>query len=83
MSILQYETYVEMLKTSQEDYKAETLRLQRKFLYSLHSHHRLWADHTKDPEIAQHHTEIADLIKKIVDQYDQLLNRFYLTNPDV
>ena len=81
MSIIQYETYVELLKNSQEEYKVETLRIQRKFLFSLHSHHRLWARHTNDSGIAQSHIEIADLLQKLIEQYDQLLDRYYLKNP--
>jgi hypothetical protein len=80
MSVLQYETYVEKLKSSQQDYKAETLRIQRKFLYSVYSHHRLWANHTDDTEAARNHNETADLLQKIIDQYDQLLERYYLDN---
>ena len=40
MSVLQYEGYLNKLKSSQEDYKAETLRIQRKFLYSICSYHQ-------------------------------------------
>jgi hypothetical protein len=81
MSIIQYETYVEKLKTSQEEYKVETLRIQRKFLFSLHSHHRLWASHTDDSEVVQSHIEIADLLQKLIEQYDHLLDRYYLKDP--
>lgn len=80
MSVLQYETYVEKLKSSERDYKAETLRIQRKFLFSIWSHHRLWASHTDDAEVARNHNETADLIQKIIEQYDQLLDRYYLDN---
>ena len=83
MSILQYEAYLSKLKTSQEDYKVETLRLQRKFLYSLYSHHRLWATQTDNPEIASFHTKAADLAQETIAQYDQILERHYLYHTDV
>jgi hypothetical protein len=78
MSILQYEGYLNKLKSSQEDYKAETLRIQRKFLYSICSHHRLWATQTDNPEIASFHTKAAALAQETIDQYDQILERYYL-----
>jgi hypothetical protein len=78
MSVFQYEDYLTKLKSSQQDYKAETLRIQRKFLFSVCSHHRLWAKQTDDPEIASFHTKAADLIQESIDQYDQILERHYL-----
>jgi len=83
MSILQYEAYLDKLKSSQEDYKTETLRLQRKFLYSICSHHRLWATQTDNPEIASFHTKAADLVQETIDQYDKILERYYLYNTGV
>jgi hypothetical protein len=78
MSILQYEGYLNKLNSSHEDYKAETLRIQRKFLYSICSHHRLWATQTDNPEIASFHTKAADLAHEAIAQYDQVLERYYL-----
>ena len=78
MSILQYVAYMNKLKSSEEDYKTETLRLQRKFLFSIYSHHRLWATQTDNPEIASFHTKAADLAKETIDQYDQILERHHL-----
>lgn len=78
MSILQYEGYLNQLKSSQEDYKTETLRIQRKFLYSICSHHRLWAAQTDNPEIASFHTRAADLAQATIDQYDQVLEKYHL-----
>ena len=78
MSILQYEVYLNQLKSSQEDFKVETLRIQRKFLYSIWSHHRLWATQTDDPDIASFHTRAADLAQETINQYDQILERYYL-----
>ena len=80
MSILQYEGYLNQLKSSQEDYKTETLRIQRKFLYSICSHHRLWATQTDNPEIASFHTRAADLAQETIDQYDQILEKYHLYN---
>jgi len=80
MSILQYEGYLNQLKSSQEDYKTETLRIQRKFFYSICSHHRLWAKQTDNPEIASFHTKAADLAQETIDQYDQILEKYHLYN---
>ena len=81
MSILQYKGYLNQLKSSQEDYKTDTLRIQRKFLYSMCSHHRLWATQTDNPEIARFHTKAAELAQETIDQYDQILERHYLNTP--
>ncbi len=78
MSILQYEVYLNQLKSSQDDFKVETLRVQRKFLYSIWSHHRLWASQTDDPDIASFHTRAADMAQETISQYDQILERYYL-----
>ena len=83
MSILQYEGYLNQLKSSQEDYETETLRIQRKFLYSICNHHRLWAMQTDNPEIASFHTKAADLIQETIDQYDQILERYCLYDASV
>lgn len=80
MSILQYEGYLNQLKSSQDDYKTETLRIQRKFLYSICSHHRLWATQTDNPEIASFHTRAADLAQETIDQYDKILEKYHLYN---
>lgn len=79
MSISQYEGYLNQLKASQEDYKTETLRIQRKFLYSICSHHRLWAKETDNPEIASFHTKAADLAQESIDKYDQILEKYHLS----
>ena len=78
MSLLQYEGYSNQLNSSQEDYKTETLRIQRKFLYSICSHHRLWAAHTDNPEIASFHTRAADLAQETIEQYDRILEKYHL-----
>ena len=83
MSMLQYEGYLNQVKTSQEDYKTETLRIQRKFLYSVCSHHRLWATLTDNPEIASFHTKAADLAQETIAQYDQILEKYRLSNSGV
>jgi len=80
MSILQYEGYLNQLKSSEEDYKIETLRMQRKFMYSICSHHRLWAAQTDHPDIASFHTRAADLAQEAIEQYDKILERYYLWN---
>ena len=83
MSILRYEGYLNQLKSSQENYKTETLRIQRKFLYSICSHHRLWAKQTDDAEIASFHTKAADLAQETIAQYDRVLEKYHLYNPGV
>jgi hypothetical protein len=83
MSLFQYEDYMKKLNSSQQDYKAETLRIQRKFLYSLCSHHRLWAKQADNLEIADFHTKAGDLIQESIDQYDKILERYYLYNTGV
>jgi hypothetical protein len=80
MSILQYEGYLNQVKSSQEDYKLETLRIQRKFLYSICSHHRLWATQTDNPDIADFHTKAADRAQETIEQYDRILEKYYLYN---
>jgi hypothetical protein len=79
MFLLQYEDYWNPLKPSQEDFKTETLRIQHKFLYSLCSHHRLWAAQTDNPDIASFHKKAAELAQEAMDQYDQILERNYLS----
>ena len=79
VSILQYEGYLNQLNSSQEDYKVETLRIQRKFLYSICSHHRIWATQTDNPDIARFHTRAADLAQETINQYDQILESYYLS----
>lgn len=83
MSILSYEGYLNQLKSSQEDYKIETLRIQRKFLYSIWSHHRLWASQAENPDVASFHTRAAELAQETIAQYDQILERHDLSNNSV
>ena len=80
MSVFQYEDYLKKLKSSDQDYKVETLRTQRKFLYSIWNHHQLWATTTDNTEVVAVHTKVATLLKEVIDQYDQLLERYYLDN---
>ena len=77
MSILQYEDYLNELKSSQEGYKTETLRIQRKFLYSICTHHRLWATQTDNPDIASFHRRAADLAQETINRYDQILEKYH------
>jgi len=75
MSVDQYEDYLNKLKSSHTDYKIETLRIQRKLLYSICNHHLLWAKHTDNPEIAAIHMKAADSVQETIDHYDQILGR--------
>ena len=78
MSVFQYEDYINKLQSSQQNYKVETLRIQRKFLFSLCNHHRLWAKQADNPEIAGFHTKVADLIHESIVQYANTLERYYV-----
>ena len=85
MSVSQYEDYLRKVKSSDQDYKVETLRAQRKFLYSIGSHHQLWATNTDDTQVAAFHVIAANFVHELINQYDQLLERYYLddTGPDL
>jgi hypothetical protein len=83
MSLFQFEDYLKKIKSSQEDYKTETLRIQRKFLYAVYNHHLLWAKQTDNPEIATFHTKAAELVQNSIDQYDQILEKYHLSNVDL
>ena len=83
MSILLHEDYLNEVKSSQRNYKVETLRIQRKFLYSLYSHHRLWAAQMDDPDITSFHTKAAVLARETIEQYDQILERHYCSHTRV
>jgi hypothetical protein len=63
--------------------KVDGLRLQQDLLHTLKSRQLLWANHTDDMEIARIHIEIAELIQKTKDQYDRLLERYSLDNPEL
>lgn len=80
MSVVQYEDYLRKLKSSGQNYKVETLRTQRKFLYSIWNHHQLWSTNTDNTEVGAVHAKVGTLLKEIIDQYDQLLERYYLDN---
>jgi hypothetical protein len=75
MSVNQYEDYLNEVKTSHQQFKVETLRIQRKLLYSICNHHLLWAKHTDNPEIAAIHMKVADSVQETIDQYDQIAGR--------
>ena len=83
MSVFQHEDYLHTLKSSQQDYKVETLQLQRKFLYALFSHHQLWATHRENPEIATIHIIVANFIGETIHQYNQVLERYSLDNSEL
>lgn len=83
MSVLQYEDYLKKVVSSEQDYKVETLRAQRKFLYSIATHHQLWATNTDNTEVAAIHIKAANLLHEIIDQYDHLLERYFLNSTGV
>ena len=83
MSMLQYEGYLNQFNPSQEDLKTETLRVQRKFLYSICGHHRLWATQTDNPEIASFHARAAELARETIEQYDRILEKYHLNPTNV
>ena len=83
MSVIQHEDYLAKLKSSQQDFKVETLQVHRKFLYSLFNHHQLWATNTDNPEIAAIHIIAANSIRETIHQYNQILARYSLDNWDL
>ena len=78
MSVFQYEDYLRKVKSSDQEYKVDILRTQRKFLYSIWNHHQLWATISDNPDVAAIHTTAANSLKETIEQYDQLLERYYL-----
>ena len=75
MSVNQYEDYLNEVKSSHQQFKVATLRIQRKLLYSICNHHLLWAKQADNPEIAAIHLKAADSVQEAIDQYDQILGR--------
>jgi hypothetical protein len=69
----QFENYLNKLKASWRENKLQSLELQRKFLAALRSRHQKWAKDGDNPEITRIHHETADLIQKIIDHYDRML----------
>jgi hypothetical protein len=76
MSFDGHEDYFKEVESAQTNFKVETLRIQRKLLYSISKHHRLWAENADSPEIAAFHIRAADSVQEVIDQYDQLLGRY-------
>ena len=83
MSVIQYEDYLAKLKSSQQDFKVETLQIHRKFLYALFNHRQLWATNTDNSEIAAVHVLAADSIRETINQYNKLLSSYSLDTSDV
>ena len=83
MSVIQHEDYFMILKSSQQDYKVETLQLPRKSLYALLSHHQLGATTTENPEIAATHIIATNSIRETIHQYHQILERYPLDNSEL
>lgn len=81
MDVYEYEDQLQLVNLSQQDYKVEILRIQRKFLYSICQHNQLWAKHTDNAEAASIHLQAADLIQRTVAQYDEFLEKYHLDNP--
>ena len=57
-----------------QDPKKESLQTQHEYLNLLRLRHLHWMNSTVDPEIQQLHLDIAELIQKATDQYNNLLN---------
>lgn len=55
------------------DEKTESLQTQYEFLNLLRLRHLQWMNSAHDPKIANLHSEIAELIKEITDEYQGLL----------
>lgn len=56
-----------------QDRKRESLQTQHEFLNILRLRHLGWMDSADDPDIKLLHLDIAELIKKATDQYNNLL----------
>jgi hypothetical protein len=57
-----------------QDEKLESLQTQHEYLNLLRLRHLQWMNSTIDGDVQSVHREIAELIEKIADQYNQLLN---------
>ena len=56
------------------DAKIESLHTQQDYLNLLRLRHLQWMSSAEDPETEQLHQEIAELIEKITDRYQQLFD---------
>jgi hypothetical protein len=56
-----------------KDDKIESLHTQHEYLNILRLRHLQWMSSTDDPEIEHMHLEIAELIVKMTDRYNHLL----------
>ena len=78
MYVDQFDEYLNKLKSAWRENKLQSLQLQRKFLVALLSRHQRWIAERNNTEITRaHHMEIADLFRKILDQYDRLIDKSY------
>jgi hypothetical protein len=57
-----------------QDEKIESLQTQLEYLNILHLRHQQWMNSTVDGDIQRVHQEIAELIERITDRYNQLLH---------
>ena len=57
-----------------EDLKSESLQTQYEFLNLLRLRHLQWMTSADNPEVEEVHSEIAELIEQITDQYQHLFS---------
>ncbi len=69
-----------MFKRKREEIKMTSLLTQLDFFNALKDRHRLWANDVDNPQIAQLHLEIIDLIVKIKDTYNRLIDLYQQHN---
>lgn len=65
-----------MFKRQREEIKMNSLLAQLDFFNALQNRHRIWAADVDNPEIAQMHLEIVDLIAEARDKYNRLLDLY-------
>jgi hypothetical protein len=57
-----------------QDRKKESLQTQHEYLNLLRRRHLHWMDSAHDPDIKLLHLDIAELLQKTTDQYNNLLD---------
>ena len=60
----------------------QSLQAQRELQTTARSRQLVWADRADNPDTAQLHLEMADLLSQVVNQYDRLLDKYHQP-PDV
>ncbi len=75
MSTYVFDEHASKLKYEHEQTQISNWQLQCTFFATLQRHHRMLAQSSEDQEIANIHTEIANLVKQAEDQYKRWLDK--------